>query len=466
MRAIIRYTDPAGRSLDLIRVIRRTIHNKMPEDYDGPAVPDITQTVRFTREQVIDDDGSKHFTDWHSDEPYWPEYDPSDEVPGYKPDTNIIVSKDVTPDTQPETFTVDYTLENPAEANDGSNSRTNDNAGSQDSTNSSEETADGDKAEDDEEHNGSAERPENSTGRSENSDTKANASAESSKTSEKNNDSATSGATADYGDDIGARIAAEAAKKSNVLSGSSENTTSSSSTGLNVRAGSQQTESNTGEQDGQENDEASRQATSGARRVVSGHPVAIKHSTRQNKHSEASSHISKHLDESMEPKHTYQPAVLLKRRSDEDSDNAETTSSSMSGSTNSIDSAPTAGNEDNANLKDPRLYDEGQDVTDEYAITKVNGEEMALRKAPDEAAPGNEQPVSEPEHFVKPYHVPRHPQLIPLSPKLSYLRQDKMTAAMLRQLEIIGYFYFEDDQWKSVEFDDNMLLEATLDSTF
>ena len=45
--------------------------------------------------------------------------------------------------------------------------------------------------------------------------------------------------------------------------------------------------------------------------------------------------------------------------------------------------------------KDPRLFNEGEDVSDQYVTTKINGEEVVLSKAP-VAAPANKmQPEPE-----------------------------------------------------------------------
>ena len=112
---LISYKDPQGRSLDLIRIIKRIIHAEYPTDYNGYKIPALVQTVQFTREQLINDDGTKKFTDWHCDTPFWPEHD-VESPKGLKPNVKLIESEDVTPDTPPEEITVTYTYDDVDEA--------------------------------------------------------------------------------------------------------------------------------------------------------------------------------------------------------------------------------------------------------------------------------------------------------------------------------------------------------------
>lgn len=105
---VIHYNDPEGRQLDLVRIVIRTIHSKVPADYKGPQILDVKQKVQFTRSQVIDDDGKKAFTSWHSSNPYWPEYDPTENITKYTTDTKIIKAEKVNPDTANVDITVQY----------------------------------------------------------------------------------------------------------------------------------------------------------------------------------------------------------------------------------------------------------------------------------------------------------------------------------------------------------------------
>lgn len=107
---VIHYNDPEGRQLDLIRIIRRTIHNNMPEGYKGD-VPDVKQDVTFTREELIDDNGNKSFTEWHSENPYWSEYVP-EQITGYEPSTELINSKKLDENSNNEEVNVNYSLRN------------------------------------------------------------------------------------------------------------------------------------------------------------------------------------------------------------------------------------------------------------------------------------------------------------------------------------------------------------------
>lgn len=106
---IIKYKDPLGRQLDLIRVPRRTIHFDMPNEYHGPKVEDVKQAVKFTREQIIEDNGDKYFTDWHCDDPFWAEYEPQ-RIEGFIPSQKIIEQKEVTPQANGEDVHIEYAL--------------------------------------------------------------------------------------------------------------------------------------------------------------------------------------------------------------------------------------------------------------------------------------------------------------------------------------------------------------------
>lgn len=107
---IIKYKDPLGRQLDLIRVPRRTIHFDMPSEYHGPKVEDVKQAVKFTREQIIEDNGDKHFTDWHCDDSFWAEYEPQ-KIGEFMPSQKIIEQKEVTPQTNGEDIHVKYVFD-------------------------------------------------------------------------------------------------------------------------------------------------------------------------------------------------------------------------------------------------------------------------------------------------------------------------------------------------------------------
>lgn len=588
MRAIIRYTDPEGRSLDLIREVRRTIHNKMPADYKGPDVPDVVQKVLFTREEVIDDDGKKFFTEWHADDPLWPEYDPSNEVPGFKPDTNLIVSKKVTPDTESEIFTVDYTRVGSTESGDQSakknqgedyasreegnlsygsdvstETRFDQNGGlgekeAKSSSTSSEGSQSTEKEQEGTELNSSSANSPSAGGLDSGSKNKgedfdkiladqiAQAAVEKTKAADGVPASATnnangakedvSGATDGAGSQEGTVRYSEGStagdpntKESNspIAEASSNPTTSgygtqqeqpepsnnnlemsgqnipesrvvtnsrviqikpfsnNSDTASSVNATSQSDQSAKSEQANQDSNYP-RENSKEQRNDYDQETTAV-----QGYQGGADSHQAQEIDG--HSKNIYKPTEIIggnNSSEDESVQENKPEESAVNNRTNDKESATDTGNdrprigsssasqireytpfvgsaarmhEDETPAdKDPRLFNEGEDVSDQYVTTKINGEEVVLSKAP-VAAPANKmQP--EPEEFVKPYKVPRHARLIPLSPKFSYLRQDKMTAAMLRKLEIIGYFYFEDNEWKSVEFDDSLLLEATLNN--
>lgn len=500
MRAIIRYTDPEGRSLDLIRVIRRTIHNKMPDNYNGPTVPDATQEVRFTREEIVEDDGSKHFTDWHSDDPYWSEYDPSDEVPGYKPDTNLIVSKEVTPETEPETFVVDYTpteqtqiadesvnelanatnnFDGPVEANSAD-----DKYGAQ--TNRSRTTENSQL--NPKEH--AKLKPNNSNGLEENSTI----------------------STEDYNKILGDQIARAAAKKTDASFNDSssnsnnedyQNTDNLDSAPTNKAAQSGAKASSNNEQNSKttfEKEEstlnkkiipdvqvvtnsrvikvataASGQATKESnlknKRKSTNDFADLEQGTALRQNSMANSpqnnsipaNKGRNEDNSQAPLETNPQNSFSHSSALNKDNNLNSSANQMRTYIPFVGSAARMHEAESAEKKDPRLYNEGEDVSDQYATTKINGKEIVLSKAP-VAEPASKIPAPEPEEFVKPYKAPRHAQLIPLSPHFAYLRQDEMTAAILRQLEIIGYFYFEENEWKSVEFNDPLFLESTLNN--
>lgn len=585
MRAIIRYTDPEGRSLDLIREVRRTIHNKMPDDYKGPDVPNVVQKVLFTREEIIDDDGKKFFTDWHADDPLWPEYDPSNEVPGFKPDTDLIVSKKVTPDTESETFTVDYTRVGPTDSDDqtvNESQEDNEDYTSEEENNS---TYGSDiSAEIDSNRNGklNGQGAKNSSASSE----EAQSAVEGQESSESDSSNANSSSTAgDFNNGsknngegfdkiLADQIAQTAVKKTEVDDGMSANTATNgvkedtnstandtrrqenavkysegsavrelneerlnssaaetNSNGSTSEYGSRQEQTESGsnglEQPGQNmpesrvvtnsrvvqlkssNDNSSTTSSTGSAGQLEkpssdaqvgrgngygngqGGDHQAENAAPQGYQGSTSQHQAQAIGN--QSRNIYKPTVntsqdsfsentvpqenSLEVSAKSNSTNAnENTSDASNGQTrlgNSsasqirdytpfVGSAARMHEDETATDIDPRLYNDGKDVSDQYTTTKINGEEVVLSKAP-VAAPANEMPT-EPEEFVKPYKVPRHSRLIPLSPKFSYLRQDKMTAAMLRQLEIIGYFYFEDNEWKSVEFDDSLLLEATLNN--
>ena len=588
MRAIIRYTDPEGRSLDLIREVRRTIHNKMPADYKGPDVPNVVQKVLFTREEVIDDDGKKFFTEWHADDPLWPEYDPSNEVPGFKPDTNLIVSKKVTPDTESEIFTVDYTRVGSTESGDQSakknqgedyasreegnlsygsdvstETRFNQNGGlgekeAKSSSTSSEGSQSTEKEQEGTELNSSSTNSPSAGGLDSGSKNKgedfdkiladqiAQAAVEKTKAAAGVPASATNNANGAKEDVSGATDGAGSQERTvrySEGSAAGDPNTKESNSPI-AEASSNPTTSGYGTQQEQpepsnNNLEMSGQNIPESRVVTNSRVIQIK-PFNNNSDTASSVNATSQSDQSAKSEQANQDSNYPHENSKEQRNNydQETTAvqgyqggadshqaqgidghskniykpteiiggnnSSEDGSvqgnkpeesaannrTNDNESATDTGNdrprigsssasqirdytpfvgsvarmhEDETPAdKDPRLFNEGEDVSDQYVTTKINGEEVVLSKAP-VAAPANKmQP--EPEEFVKPYKVPRHARLIPLSPKFSYLRQDKMTAAMLRKLEIIGYFYFEDNEWKSVEFDDSLLLEATLNN--
>lgn len=591
MRAIIRYTDPEGRSLDLIREVRRTIHNKMPADYKGPDVPDVVQKVLFTREEVIDDDGKKFFTEWHADDPLWPEYDPSNEVPGFKPDTNLIVSKKVTPDTESEIFTVDYTRVGSTESDDqtvnesqedsedyiseeennstyGSDTSTEidsnrngelNEQGAKNSSASSEESQSAVKGQESSEFDSSNANSSSAAGDFNNgsknngegfdkilADQIAQAAVEKTKAADGVPASATNNANGAKEDVSGATDGAGSQERTVRYSEGSAagDTNTKESNSPIAEASSNPTTSGYGTQQEQpepsnNNLEMSGQSIPESRVVTNSRVIQIKpfsnnsdtassvNATSQSDQSAKSEQANQDNNYPREnskeqrndydqekaavqgyqggadsrqaqgidgySKNIYKPTEIIGgNNSSEDGSVQENKPEESVGNnrTNDNESATDTGNdrprigsssasqirdytpfvgsvarmhEDETPAdKDPRLFNEGEDVSDQYVTTKINGEEVVLSKAP-VAAPANKmQP--EPEEFVKPYKVPRHARLIPLSPKFSYLRQDKMTAAMLRKLEIIGYFYFEDNEWKSVEFDDSLLLEATLNN--
>ena len=595
MRAIIRYTDPEGRSLDLIREVRRTIHNKMPDDYKGPDVPNVVQKVLFTREEVIDDDGKKFFTEWHADDPLWPEYDPSNEVPGFKPDTDLIVSKKVTPDTESEIFTVDYTRVGPTDSDDqtvNESQEDNEDYTSEEENNS---TYGSDiSAEIDSNRNGklNGQGAKNSSASSEESQLAVEGQESSESDSSNANSSSAAGdfnnGSKNNGEGfdkiLADQIAQTAVKKTEVDDGMSANTATNgvkedtnstandtrrqenavkysessvakepNKEGLNSSAAEASSNDSTGEYGSRQeqtefgsNDlEQLEQNVPESRVVTNSRVVQLKPSSdnlgeassantasqstqsasdaqtglnygysKENGYNQRSDYgQDSTAKQETNTSHDYQDGIYHHQKQEAGSHDKNIYEPTVSASeSNSSENGmgqkaelegPAEGNNgnDNGNAvdagdnqtrfkgysasqirdytpfvgsaarmheddvptdRDPRLYNEGEDVSDQYATTKINGEEVVLSKAPD-AAPANEMPT-EPEEFVKPYKVPRHARLIPLSPKFSYLRQDKMTAAMLRQLEIIGYFYFEDNEWKSVEFDDSLLLEATLNN--
>lgn len=594
MRAIIRYTDPEGRSLDLIREVRRTIHNKMPADYKGPDVPDVVQKVLFTREEVIDDDGKKFFTEWHADDPLWPEYDPSNEVPGFKPDTNLIVSKKVTPDTESEIFTVDYTRVGSTESGDQSakknqgedyasreegnlsyssdvstETRFDQNGGlgkkeAKSSLTSSEGSQSTEKEQEGTELNSSSTNSPSAGGLDSGSKNKgedfdkiladqiAQAAVEKTKAAAGVPASVTNNANGAKEDVSGATDGAGSqertvrysegsaagdpnTKESNSPIAEANSNPTTSGYGTHSGYGTQQEQpepSNNNLEISGQNIPESRVVTNS--RVIQIKPFsnnsdtassvnATSQSDQSDKSEQANQDSNYPHENSKEQrnnydqettavqgyqggadsrqaqgidghsKNIYKPTEIIGgNNSSEDGSVQENKpeESAENNRTNDKESATDTGNdrprigsssaskirdytpfvgsvermhEDETPAdKDPRLFNEGEDVSDQYVTTKINGEEVVLSKAP-VAAPANKmQP--EPEEFVKPYKVPRHARLIPLSPKFSYLRQDKMTAAMLRKLEIIGYFYFEDNEWKSVEFDDSLLLEATLNN--
>ena len=64
-----------------------------------------------------------------------------------------------------------------------------------------------------------------------------------------------------------------------------------------------------------------------------------------------------------------------------------------------------------------------------------------------QAAPAIEKPVAKP--FIKAWQAPRHAVLIPLSTELSYLRQTTRVAETLNHLQELGYFYRQDDEYKT-----------------
>lgn len=589
MRAIIRYTDPEGRSLDLIREVRRTIHNKMPADYKGPDVPDVVQKVLFTREEIIDDDGKKFFTEWHADDPLWPEYDPSNEVPGFKPDTDLIVSKKVTPDTESETFTVDYTRVGSTDSDDQTVNESQED--SEDYTSKEENNSTYDSvtpAEIVSDRNSKLNEKEVKSSSASSEGLKSAAKEQggsgfdpsnadrSSAASNFNNGSKSNGSG--FNKILADQLAQAAVEKTEVNGGMSTSTADNvakedtNSTSVSTRSqenavkysegsavrelneerlnssaaetnsngstseyGSRQEQTESGsnglEQPGQNmpesrvvtnsrvvqlkssNDNSSTTSSTGSAgqlekpssdaQVGRGNGYGTESEYGQGGDHQAENaapqgyqgSTSQHQAQAIgnQSRNIYKPTVntsqdsfsentvpqenSLEVSAKSNSTNAnENTSDASNGQTrlgNSsasqirdytpfVGSAARMHEDETPADKDPRLFNEGEDVSDQYVTTKINGEEVVLSKAP-VAAPANKmQP--EPEEFVKPYKVPRHARLIPLSPKFSYLRQDKMTAAMLRKLEIIGYFYFEDNEWKSVEFDDSLLLEATLNN--
>lgn len=106
---VIKFDDPEGVSMDLSRTIARTIHIKVPQEYIGPEVHDCRQEAIFTREAYADTDGEEKIRmgEWHSDNPYWTEFD-APNLPGYKADRNIVPSKDVSVDDEPQDITITY----------------------------------------------------------------------------------------------------------------------------------------------------------------------------------------------------------------------------------------------------------------------------------------------------------------------------------------------------------------------